>query len=63
MLEETSMSKSAFSIKEVAGILGISEKTVRRLIKRGELPARRVGGVWRISRDAIRQLLGAEPAA
>ncbi len=36
------------SIRDAADQLGVSEKTVRRLISNGELPARKVGSQYRI---------------
>ncbi|MFH1227987.1 MAG: helix-turn-helix domain-containing protein [Planctomycetota bacterium] len=41
------------SIKEVAEYLGVCINTIRRLIWKGELPASRVGGQWRIEEDAL----------
>ena len=38
---------------EVARRLGTSTRTVQRWIARGRLPARRVGGRWRVAFDAI----------
>ena len=35
-------------IPAVASICGVSEKTVRRWIKAGDLPAARLGNQWRI---------------
>lgn len=45
-----------YNIYETADILGIHERTVRRLIKDSELKAFKVGRVWRISREAIEAL-------
>ncbi|HLD36401.1 MAG TPA: helix-turn-helix domain-containing protein [Planctomycetota bacterium] len=41
------------TIKGVAEFLNLSEKTVRRLIHKGELPASKVGGQWRMDKDTI----------
>jgi acetyl-CoA/propionyl-CoA carboxylase, biotin carboxylase, biotin carboxyl carrier protein len=41
------------SPSEVARRLGTSTRTVQRWIERGELPARRVGGRWRVASDAF----------
>ncbi|MGD8452831.1 MAG: helix-turn-helix domain-containing protein [Phycisphaerae bacterium] len=38
---------------EVAGLLRVSLATVYRLAARGELPAHKVGRVWRFQREAI----------
>ena len=49
---------------QVAELLGISPSTVPRLIRRGELPARRVGGWTRVrSADALAYLKSADVRA
>jgi excisionase family DNA binding protein len=50
-----------FSIKEAAGILRLSDKTVRRLIDGEVLHAELVGGVWRIPRSEVCRRLGCSP--
>lgn len=45
-----------YSIKEVADIWEVSEITVRRAIDSGELPALKVGGVWRIDGSTLIEL-------
>src|SRR5829696_7050781 len=44
-------------LSTVAGRLGVSERTVRRWIKSGKLKAIRPGRDYRISEDAVRQLM------
>jgi excisionase family DNA binding protein len=39
--------------KEVADILKISERSVRRFADRGEIPARRIGSMWRFVEKEI----------
>jgi excisionase family DNA binding protein len=41
------------SIEEAAQYLNVSHWTIRRLIHKGELPASKVGGQWRIDNDAL----------
>lgn len=41
-----------FTVEQVAGILAVSEKSVRDFIRAGELEATKVGQ-WRISREAL----------
>src|SRR4051794_35235245 len=41
------------SAREAAAVLGISERTVRRAVARGDLPAAKHGGVYRIARADI----------
>ena len=41
------------SAKEAAEILGVNERTVRRAIARGDLPATKRGSAFLITREAI----------
>lgn len=46
-------------VAEACRLLGLSEDAVRKRLKRGTLPARKVGGVWRIAvRDATPDATG-----
>jgi excisionase family DNA binding protein len=45
------------SIEEVAEILGLEYKTIYRLIRSGELPAARVGRVYRVDRADLEAYL------
>lgn len=50
------MSDAAYlTIDEVAQLLRVSHKTVRRLAWRGEIPAFKVGNQWRFIGDQIRE--------
>ena len=44
-------------IPQVAQLLGLSEKTVRRRVKAGEIPSVFIGGVYRISRADLEEYL------
>jgi excisionase family DNA binding protein len=47
--------------EQLAALLQLDVDTVRRLVARGELPGRKVGGHWRFSRKAVLEwLAGAE---
>ncbi|MEQ8666630.1 MAG: helix-turn-helix domain-containing protein [Rhodospirillales bacterium] len=46
------------TVKQVAMCLQYSERTVRRLIASGELKAVKIGGQWRITREAFDQFVG-----
>lgn len=48
---------SVMTVAEVSHYLKISESSVYRLAKGGKLPARKVGGVWRFSREALKAWL------
>jgi excisionase family DNA binding protein len=52
-----------YTPKETAALLKISERTVRRWIAEGTLPARRYGRQLRIERDAVLTLGVAADAA
>src|SRR5262245_53780441 len=41
------------SAREAAAVLGVSERTIRRAIVRGELPATLHAGVYRIARGDV----------
>lgn len=46
-----------FSLEEVAERLGVSERTVRRWIKAGDLPAYKPGREYRIKPDDLDEFL------
>lgn len=48
---------SYLNIKEAAQYLGISSHTLYKLVERNEVPAAKVGGSWRLNRDALDQFL------
>jgi excisionase family DNA binding protein len=45
--------QSLYSVREVAGQLGVHPETIRRLIHEGRLDAVRVGRVLRVHRQAV----------
>ncbi len=49
----------ALTTKQAAELLNVNPKTVLRLIQRGQLPARKVGRVWRLSRHVLDEWLSA----
>lgn len=51
--------KSLLSVDEAAILLGITRSTAYRAIATGTFPVSiiRVGGRWRVSREALRRLL------
>ncbi len=56
------MTAAVLTTQEVAATLRISEATVYRLIKQRKIPAMRVGGQYRILKDALEKRL-TPPAA
>lgn len=49
------------SIADYAALVGVSHKTIRGMIERGELPAHRFGRVLRIDLDEARQATAVAP--
>ena len=43
------------TVNEAAAYLKLHPKTVYRLVKKGEIPAQRVGGAWRLYRARLRR--------
>lgn len=38
-----------YTSQELSGILKVNEKTIRNLIKSGQIPAAKIGRQWRVS--------------
>jgi excisionase family DNA binding protein len=51
-------SRLFLSVPEAAAMLGVDERTCRRAIRAGDVPAVRVSGVWRIPAAKIRAMAG-----
>jgi len=47
------LDKLYYSRKEAAKILGVNISTIQRYIKNGQLPAKKVGKLWRIPKEAL----------
>jgi excisionase family DNA binding protein len=52
---------AALTVNEAAALLNLSTATVYRLLAKGELPGRKFGNSWRISRDALDAYLKGAP--
>ena len=50
--------KQLFTVDEVADRLNLHAKTVRRFIRDGRLPAKRIGKEYRITREALNEFGG-----
>ena len=48
------MKTSGLSIKELAAFIGVSTDTIRRAVRKGELPATRVGTAYRFDLRQVR---------
>lgn len=51
------MSEEDFDVESLAAYLHLTPQQVQRLVDRGKLPARKVGGTWRFSRPEIHHWL------
>ena len=49
--------KELISLAQCAKALGVSERTVRRLIAQRHLPAYKVGGQWRVDLEEVKACL------
>jgi len=49
-----------YNVPQAAQALGVHPMTIRNLVKRGELPAVRVGDRVLIARDALRAFVGSK---
>ena len=47
------MEQRAFSLKEVADILGVHPETIRRAVKAGKLKAAKIGKDYRIAKSEL----------
>lgn len=57
------VSKQLYTVDEVAERLNLHVKTVRRIIREGRLPAKRIGKEYRITRAALDDFAGTTQAA
>ncbi len=57
---ENKIVKLLLTRHEAAEVMSVSEKTVQRMEKRGELPVVMIGSMKRYSTDSIRQLIAAQ---
>ena len=49
------------TLEQAAEMLQLSTRTVQRMVSRGKMPGRRIGGQWRFDRDQLREWVrGAE---
>ena len=48
--------KNFYTITETASMLRVSENTIYRMARRGELEGSKVGRQWRFSEDSIKSL-------
>jgi excisionase family DNA binding protein len=53
MASSDEMVVRVLTVGDLAGYLRVHRSTIYRLLKRGELPAFKVGSDWRFSREAV----------
>jgi excisionase family DNA binding protein len=51
------MTRELYTVKEVADLLRVSPRTVRKMIAEGELPALKIRDEWRIEQRDIDTLI------
>jgi len=51
------MNKEVLNVVEAADYIGISKITLYKLLRKGEVPARKFGNQWRISKAALDEFL------
>ncbi|HSO30548.1 MAG TPA: biotin carboxylase N-terminal domain-containing protein, partial [Candidatus Sulfomarinibacteraceae bacterium] len=56
------MASDELSPSQAAREIGATTRSVQRWIAKGSLPARRVGGRWRVASDALDAFIGGSPA-
>lgn len=52
------MAEIVYTIPETAQLLRVSDETIRRMIKDGQLDAVKVRGQWRIRKESVDKYLG-----
>jgi excisionase family DNA binding protein len=57
-MQNGAFNKQLFTVDEVAERLNLHVKTVRRFIREGRLPAKRIGKEYRITRSALDEFAG-----
>lgn len=55
------MPDEVLTIKDVAALLKLAEKTVYAMAAAGEIPAFKIRGQWRIKRTELDQWIDAQP--
>ena len=53
----TDFSSPLWTVEEVADYLKLQPETIRSMARRGELPAIKLGKVWRFKKTAIHEML------
>ena len=62
-MQNNAITKQLYAVDEVAERLNLHVKTIRRFIREGRLPAKRIGKEYRITRSALDEFAGTESGA
>lgn len=54
------MSIKLYSLKEVAKLLDVTERTLHNYIKTGKLKRQKIGGKWKISDENLKKFINGE---
>jgi len=49
-----------YDVKELADLLSIQERTIRKLLKEGRLKARKLARKWYVSEDSLKEYFSQE---
>jgi len=52
------MVREVMKIKDAANYLGLSKNTIYKLVRSGEIPAKKFGNQWRISKAILDEFKG-----
>lgn len=52
-----------YTVTELEPVLGVSAQTIKRRIKNGELPARKINGKWRVTRGDLEKYINGDTKA
>lgn len=55
------MEREVLTVRQAADLMQVSTDTVYRLVSSGELPAKKVGRIWRLHCSAIQTFLTSLP--
>jgi excisionase family DNA binding protein len=58
----TEIERETITVKELAGLLGVSAQTAYEYLVRGAIPAQKLGKKWIISRKVVLRWLENSPA-
>jgi len=58
----STLPKPLLGTHDVARVLGVTPNTARRLMLPGDIPARRIGGLWRVRPQDIDHMFDASEA-